>query len=123
MWNSLRGEPPASLPSLVASGSVNNGLERGVAHGCPRVAGLGGTIMKAPRTRWLFEALECESEPTPESCSPLSYDASLCQGRKDILASQGPVEYFETSPGSATSTFLLLWVFRDAPCTKADSVG
>lgn len=44
VWNSLRGEPPASLPSLVASGSVNIGLERGVVHGCLVVAVLEDTI-------------------------------------------------------------------------------
>lgn len=47
VWNLLRGEPPASLPSLVASGSVNIGLERGVAHGCLGVAVLGDTITEA----------------------------------------------------------------------------
>lgn len=48
VWNSLRGEPPASLPSLVASGSVNIGLERGVVHGCLGVAVLGDTITEVP---------------------------------------------------------------------------
>lgn len=70
VWNSLRGEPPASLPSLVASGSVNIGLERGVAHGWPGGGCAGGHHHRGQRTRWLFEAWGCEafrSEPTPGS--------------------------------------------------------